>query len=189
MPELPEVETVVRTVAPRLIGRRLVEVRCFAHKKWALTLDKASGQKIRTVRRYGKYILLELHNGLLAIHLGMTGRPLTGGEKGRYTRAMLACDRGTVLFDDVRQFGSVRWLASEPERLGHDALEISADEFLGRLRMHKGHLKALLIFLPHTALASHMNPSITVALKIILRRLSRTMTTVSPPSMASSGLM
>jgi len=75
----------------------------------------------------------------------MTGRLLAGGEKGKYTRAMLVCDRGAVLFDDVRQFGSVRWLAREPERLGPDALEISAGEFLGRLSSHKGSLKALLL--------------------------------------------
>ena len=145
MPELPEVETVVRTVAPHLAGRRIVEVRAFTHKPWAQSLGKASGQTIRAVRRYGKFILLELDTGLLAIHLGMTGKLLAGGSRGPYTRAVLVCDGATVLFDDVRQFGSVRWLAREPARLGPDALEVSAEEFLGRLRAHKGRLKALLL--------------------------------------------
>ncbi len=133
MPELPEVETVVRTVAPRLAGRRLLEVRCFTRKPWARSVRKAAGQQIHGVRRYGKYILLDLDQGLLAIHLGMTGKLLSGGAPGPYTRAILMLDRGTVLFDDVRQFGSVRWLACEPEGLGPDALAVSAEEFVTRL--------------------------------------------------------
>jgi formamidopyrimidine-DNA glycosylase len=145
MPELPEVETVVRTVAPRLAGRRLVEVRPFTKKPWARSLRKAAGQTVRGVRRYGKYILLDLDKGLLAIHLGMTGRLLASGERGPYTRAALVLDRGTVWFDDVRQFGSVRWLAREPEGLGPDALEISVEEFAHRLRSRKSRLKALLL--------------------------------------------
>jgi formamidopyrimidine-DNA glycosylase len=145
MPELPEVETVVRTVAPRLTGRRLLEVRCFTRKPWARSLRKAAGQNIHGVRRYGKYILLDLDKGLLAIHLGMTGRLLASGAQGPYTRAALLLDRGTIWFDDVRQFGSVRWLAREPEGLGPDALEISAEEFVSRLGDRKSKLKALLL--------------------------------------------
>jgi formamidopyrimidine-DNA glycosylase len=145
MPELPEVETVVRTVAPWLTGRRLVELRAFTHKPWAQSLDQAAGQTIHAVRRYGKFILLELDRGLLAIHLGMTGKLLAEGARGPYTRAMLVCDGATVTFDDVRQFGSVRWLAHAPEGLGPDALEIPADDFRDRLRRHRGGLKALLL--------------------------------------------
>jgi len=145
MPELPEVETVVRTVAPRIRGRRLIEVRCFTKKPWAKSVAAASGQTIRDVRRHGKYIILELDQGLLAIHLGMTGRLLAGAERGSYTRAILVCDGATVNFDDVRQFGSVRWLESEPAGLGPDALAVSAEEFLSRLGKKKGRLKALLL--------------------------------------------
>ena len=145
MPELPEVETVVRTVAPHLAGRRLVEVRAFTHKPWAQSLGRAAGQTIRVVRRYGKFILLDLDRGLLAIHLGMTGKLLAGGSRGPYTRALLVCDGATVVFDDVRQFGSVRWLDREPAGLGPDALKVTADEFLGRLQGHRGRIKALLL--------------------------------------------
>jgi formamidopyrimidine-DNA glycosylase len=145
MPELPEVETVVRTVAPRLRGRRLLEVRCFTRKPWARSVRKAAGQTVRGIRRYGKFILLDLDQGLLAIHLGMTGRLLAGAAPGPYTRAVLVLDRGTVLFDDVRQFGSVRWLAREPEGLGPDALEVPPEDFVSRLRARKARLKALLL--------------------------------------------
>ncbi|HSW49895.1 MAG TPA: bifunctional DNA-formamidopyrimidine glycosylase/DNA-(apurinic or apyrimidinic site) lyase [Bryobacteraceae bacterium] len=146
MPELPEVETVVRTVAARLKGRRLVKVRCTTRKSWAKSVHKAEGQTIHRVRRYGKYILLDLEEGLLAIHLGMTGKLLASGSKGPYTRAALELDDGaTVLFDDVRQFGSARWIRQEPAGLGPDALAVSAGEFLQRLRGRKGKIKPLLL--------------------------------------------
>jgi len=145
MPELPEVETVVRTVAPRLVGRRLLKIRCFTRKPWARSVRKAEGQTVHSVRRYGKFILLELDQGLLAIHLGMTGKLLASIDEGPYTRAVLVLDQGTVLFDDVRQFGSVRWLRREPGKLGPDALAVTAEDFLRRLRARKARLKPLLL--------------------------------------------
>jgi formamidopyrimidine-DNA glycosylase len=145
MPELPEVETVVRTVAPRLVGRLLVKIRCLTRKPWARSLRKAEGQRVHAVRRYGKFILLELDEGLLAIHLGMTGKLLASGKQGPYTRAVLVLDVGNVLFDDVRQFGSVRWLRGEPGKLGPDALAVTAEDFLRRLRSRNARLKPLLL--------------------------------------------
>ena len=145
MPELPEVETVVRTLAPRLTGRRLLELRCFTRKRWARSVGRAKGQMVQEVRRYGKFILLKLDDGVLAIHLGMTGKLLAGGSPGPYTRAVLVLDGVTVLFNDVRQFGSMRWLAQEPGGLGPDALAVSAEELTVRLRRRKAGLKALLL--------------------------------------------
>ena len=145
MPELPEVETVVRTLAPRLAGRRLLELRCFTRKRWARSVRKAKGKMVEEVRRYGKFILLKLDNGVLAIHLGMTGKLLAGGTPGPYTRAVLVLDGVTVLFDDVRQFGSMRWLAQAPEGLGPDPLTVSAAEFALRLHGRRTRLKALLL--------------------------------------------
>src|SRR3990172_3941664 len=102
MPELPEVETVVRTVSPKLRGRRIVDVRVLSKKPWAGASAKARGQTIHNVRRHGKFILLELDRGLLAIHLGMTGKLVAAGDAGAYTRVILTLDRGRILFDDVR---------------------------------------------------------------------------------------
>jgi formamidopyrimidine-DNA glycosylase len=100
---------------------------------------------VHAVRRYGKFILFELDRGFLATHLGMTGKLLVSGTKGNYTRAVLTLDGATVLFDDTRQFGSMRWLAEEPARLGPDALAIPAEDFLERLRHRKTKLKPLLL--------------------------------------------
>ncbi len=145
MPELPEVETVVRTLRPRLVGMRLVDLRLRTHKPWAKSVRRAKGQTVREVRRHGKYILLVLDDGLLAIHLGMTGRLLAGAASGPYTRAEMILDGGTVVFDDVRQFGSMRWLEREPSNLGPDALSVEAGAFVERLRKRRTRLKALLL--------------------------------------------
>ncbi len=145
MPELPEVEIVVRTIGLRLAGRRLLDVRCFTRKPWARSARKAKGKRIEEVSRYGKYILLKLDHGVLAIHLGMTGKLLAGASPGPYTRAALVVDGEQVLFDDVRQFGSVRWLPVEPEGLGPDALAIGAWELALRMHRRNGKIKALLL--------------------------------------------
>jgi formamidopyrimidine-DNA glycosylase len=145
VPELPEVETVVRTLAPRLTGRRLLELRLFTRKAWAQTVRGMKNRTVREVRRHGKYILLMLDEGILAIHLGMTGKLLARSVRGPYTRAEIVFDGETIYFDDVRQFGSMRRMEIEPARLGPDALAVTTDEFLARLRRRKGRLKPLLL--------------------------------------------
>ncbi|HSW50710.1 MAG TPA: DNA-formamidopyrimidine glycosylase family protein, partial [Bryobacteraceae bacterium] len=145
MPELPEVETVVRTLGPWLTGRRLLDVRCSTRKRWARSAGKAKGKRVEEVCRYGKYILLKLDHGVLAIHLGMTGKLLAGEAPGPYTRAVLVLDGVTVLFDDVRQFGSMRWLPREPAGLGPDALSVGAWELALRMHRRKARIKALLL--------------------------------------------
>jgi formamidopyrimidine-DNA glycosylase len=145
MPELPEVETVVRTIAPRLRGRQIVEICVFTKKAWGGSVGPGEGQAVRQVRRYGKYILLELERGFLAIHLGMTGKLMANTAHGPYTRAVLVLDRGEIVFDDVRQFGSVRWVEREPGNLGPDALEVSAEDLMAQLGARRGRLKALLL--------------------------------------------
>src|SRR5450759_3636897 len=105
MQELHEVETDDRTVTQRMRGRRIDEERVFRKKPGDVSVAEARGQRVRDVRRYGKYILLELEHGVLAIHLGMTGKLAANAEEGPYTRAVLVLDRGEIVFDDVRQFG------------------------------------------------------------------------------------
>src|ERR1700749_4408313 len=135
MPELPEVETVTRSIAP-LVGRRIVnaEFRCLRilrggdpdHMSAAI-----AGRRIAGVKRYGKFIVAALSGGgYLTIHLGMTGRLLLGGPPGKHTHAILTLDRGGVLlYDDSRQFGCIEYSADFPKRvarLGPEPLEISA---------------------------------------------------------------
>ncbi len=149
MPELPEVETVVRTLRPSVIGRRIEEARFFTH----LILEgkpepQVNGMTIQSVTRYGKNILLQLNSGILAIHLGMTGKLLVDSVPGKYTRAIFTLDRGAVLYDDIRMFGRIEFDRELPPHiaaLGPDPLEIDRDAFVQAVRARKTRIKPLLL--------------------------------------------
>src|SRR5207247_6032000 len=99
VPELPEVETVVRELRPQLVDRRLRGLRVSRFplrrewsKAWAKLLH---GRKVSAVRRRGKWIILDLHEGAhLVLHLGMTGQ-LT------VTRSGATLDASTHLIVDL----------------------------------------------------------------------------------------
>jgi formamidopyrimidine-DNA glycosylase len=153
MPELPEVETVARSIAP-LIGRRILaaEFRCLRvlrggdPHRMAACLE---GRRIAGVKRYGKFLLLSLEGGgYLLVHLGMTGRLLLGGAAGKHTHAILTLDQGVLLYDDSRQFGCLQYSAEFPERiakLGPEPLEVMQADFVAALRRRKSRIKALLL--------------------------------------------
>jgi formamidopyrimidine-DNA glycosylase len=153
VPELPEVETVARSIAP-LVGRRILsaEFRCPRVLRGADPEHMAAGlagRKIAAVERYGKFLVLSLREGgYLVVHLGMTGRLLLGGSPGKHTHAILTLDRGLLLYDDPRQFGCFQYSAEFPQRvarLGPEPLEISAADFATGLRRRKTRIKALLL--------------------------------------------
>ncbi len=113
MPELPEVETIARGLAPYVVGRRIEE---FSHARrpplfltQSLPPDVIRGHTISGVRRAGKYVVFDLDPPLwLAIHLRMTGtlRAGRGLAPGPATRAVLRLSGGVnVVFGDVRKFG------------------------------------------------------------------------------------
>jgi formamidopyrimidine-DNA glycosylase len=153
MPELPEVETVTRSIAP-LVGSRIVaaEFRCLRILRGG-DPDRMSaalaGRKIAGIKRYGKFIVVSLNGGgYLTIHLGMTGRLLLGGPTGKHTHAIFTLDRGVLLFDDSRQFGCIEWSDEFPKRvarLGPEPLDIAADDFIAGLKRRKTSVKALLL--------------------------------------------
>jgi formamidopyrimidine-DNA glycosylase len=152
LPELPEVETVVRSITPHILGRTIQHAQFLSARVTRGGLDataKAIARAtIRAVRRRGKQILIDLDRGLLYVHLGMTGKLLWNETPAKYTRALVVLDNGTLLYDDVRQFGRVEFFKDVPEsfeRLGPDALSITFDEFYARLKMHRGALKPLLL--------------------------------------------
>jgi len=121
MPELPEVETVVRDLRPQLAGRRIESVqltrdpairkRLVRYPNPTRFVRRLRGRTIRSVERRGKYLVLPLdHDGeRLVVHLGMTGHlrvwePEETPVKHTHFRALL--DSGLELrYDDPRQFG------------------------------------------------------------------------------------
>jgi formamidopyrimidine-DNA glycosylase len=151
LPELPEVETVVRTVGPFLRGRRIESVEVYPPFLVCRDPDTlrqhAPGRTILEVRRNAKHILVELSGGWhLGIHLGMTGRLLAGGQTTPHTRVLFVLDRGLLLYDDPRMFGRVEaWEAEPLRRLGPDAMAVLEDEFVARMRARRKRMKSLLL--------------------------------------------
>ena len=157
MPELPEVETVRRTLAPELEGRTIAAVSfCWPRTcvgDPAATERRLAGQRIERLDRHGKYLLFRLRkdgrDSLLVVHLRMTGNLLLNGERGQYTRAIMTLDGGALLvFQDIRKFGRWQWSERLPPRLaalGPDPLEIGPGDFAARLAGRNARLKTLLL--------------------------------------------
>lgn len=127
MPELPEVETIVRELRPKITGRHIVSAEIL-HPRIARfcredMVSVTAGRRIEEVLRHGKFILIRLDQGWITIHLGMTGKILFDTERGAHTRAVFVLDDAVMLYDDPRMFGSIEW-GAEPartSRLGPDA--------------------------------------------------------------------
>lgn len=118
MPELPEVETTRRGIAPHVEGQRVTTVTIRQRQlRWPVTagLEAAlGGQEILSVERRAKYLLLHTEAGVLLIHLGMSGslRVVGSGDALRkHDHADIAFAGGQVLrFHDPRRFGCLLWL-------------------------------------------------------------------------------
>ena len=129
MPELPEVETVRRALAARLVGRRIARAEARrADLRRALPRDFAArltGRTITAVSRRAKYLLVTFDDGAAAIvHLGMSGRMLLldgAPAPGPHDHVILAADDGTHLyFNDARRFGL--WALTETKSLARHPL-------------------------------------------------------------------
>jgi formamidopyrimidine-DNA glycosylase len=116
MPELPEVETTRRGIAPHLVGRRVRDLVVRTRKlRWPVPplATGLVGQEIRAVDRRAKYLLIETDTGAAIVHLGMSGslRVLPRGAPPRpHDHVDLVLDSGRVLrFSDPRRFGCWLW--------------------------------------------------------------------------------
>jgi formamidopyrimidine-DNA glycosylase len=172
MPELPEVETVVRGLRQSILGRTILSVRLgktdFIDDPVALE-EHLPGRRIETIERFGKFMLLRLSavanadpaakNGdaapaSLLVHLGMTGQlapSLAAQPSGKHTHVCLTLDDGRELrYTDARRFGRMAYLTEVPLALeltafGADPLEVNAAEFAERIRTRTARIKALLL--------------------------------------------
>jgi formamidopyrimidine-DNA glycosylase len=160
VPELPEVETVVRELRPRLVGRRIVGVsagRKSLRRAWTRAWSRVlPGNSVRAVGRRGKWITIALDGGQLLFHLGMTGQ-LTIGQAGRpiepHTHLYIDFDNGEQLrYRDVRRFGSVTYFSTPAEaaaflaaRLGPEPFELTSSGLHSALNATRRPLKAALL--------------------------------------------
>ncbi len=172
MPELPEVETVVRDLRPKIVGSTIVDARC----SWARTLrthtpgafaEAIAGRQVETVDRRAKLVVVGLSgDAALTIHLKMTGQlfvvPATV-PMDPYVRLVLGlADGREVRFRDIRKFGKVGLYGRDPvtgelvtevggtsvfAAFGPEPLDPSfrLRDFRVRLRRRKGRLKPLLL--------------------------------------------
>ncbi len=149
MPELPEVETVVRSLAPFLIGRTIVSAQFTSRHvtpgNRAKLARQVAGRRIQSVTRRGKFIVVGLDQGDLVMHLGMTGKLLSDGVPAKHTHGIFTLDEGLLLYDDPRQFGSIEWGDHRVKKLGPEPLLIGLEEFSTRLKSRKTRIKALLL--------------------------------------------
>jgi formamidopyrimidine-DNA glycosylase len=159
MPELPEVETIVRGIKPELIGRTLLSADVF----WARTLaapsvkkfkEQVKGQKVKDVTRRAKYLDIVLMDFHLLVHLRMSGDIIVRQSKikpEKHDRLLLNLSNGKYLaFNDTRKFGRV-WLTDQPEKilgvLGPEPLEkgFTPQWLYENLHRRKRQLKPLLL--------------------------------------------
>ncbi len=161
MPELPEVETVARTLREGrnpLLGRTIQqvdvlwrrEVQGIPHEQFTSRLINAT---VQAIGRHGKYLMIQLSTqDTLFVHLRMSGRldVVPQGESlTKHARVVWMLDKDLALrFEDARKFGRV-WLTQDPQDvlggIGPDALLISEDEFVARLLKKKGAIKPILL--------------------------------------------
>ena len=140
MPELPEVETVCRGLAPHLEGRVLARV---VQRRPNLRFpfppkfcERLTGRRVAAVRRRAKYILMHLDDGtVLLAHLGMSGRmviaPPPAPEPGTHDHVIFQTDEGTIVtFNDARRFGLMD-LTDESALAEHPLLRSLGPEPLG----------------------------------------------------------
>ncbi|HEX9763849.1 MAG TPA: bifunctional DNA-formamidopyrimidine glycosylase/DNA-(apurinic or apyrimidinic site) lyase [Candidatus Acidoferrales bacterium] len=165
MPELPEVETVVRGLRPRLKGRRIVrlEVRQPLVIRGSLSGFRRalSGARVAHIRRYGKHIVLGLHSAAnharpayWVVHLGMTGqfyvcRP--EAPRLKHTHVIARLSSGEQLrFRDPRRFGKMlllreSQLAGYFAPLGPEPLRLSFERFARLFAGRRAPVKNLLL--------------------------------------------
>jgi formamidopyrimidine-DNA glycosylase len=163
MPELPEVETIVRSLGPAIRGRAIERAELLfkplVRRAPKSGLAVLSGKRVTGVRRRGKMILIECDGGLtLVFHLKMTGQMLLAakgaGAPDKHTRLIVRFrDEGPDLrFRDVRKFGFLICVSGAPESgcaelscLGPEPLAIARGDFERIIRARRGRIKSLLL--------------------------------------------
>jgi formamidopyrimidine-DNA glycosylase len=161
MPELPEVEVTRLSLADRIAGARIESVRVGKPLRWPLGLDARwlIGRTVLGVRRRGKYLLLDLDQGLLLLHLGMSGSLSFAARApagpGAHDHFDLVTSRGVLRLNDPRRFGAVVYAAGQdsPEaakllgRLGVEPLgeDFALDHFHAGLKRRHASVKHVLL--------------------------------------------
>jgi len=141
MPELPEVETTCRGIAPHITGKRVTRVIVRnPNLRWPVSArlgKELAGQTINSVSRRAKYLLLHTDAGTAILHLGMSGSLRlikAAAPAGKHDHVDIIFNKHALRLTDPRRFGSLHWTRRPPEQhrlisiLGHEPL---GDDFTG----------------------------------------------------------
>ena len=159
MPELPEVETTRRGLAPHIVGRSVRQVIVRERRlRWPVPANlptRLAGQRLLGIRRRAKYLLIDTARGSVMVHLGMSGslRVMPAATPPFvHDHVDIVLDNGQCLrYNDPRRFGSFHWvLGDNHDLLRHLGPEPLSDEFTGgalyqRSRARKIAVKSFLM--------------------------------------------
>lgn len=160
MPELPEVEATRLSFGTRISGSTVQDVRLGKSLRWPLGCVPSSlvGRSVRSVRRRGKYLLIDLDEGLLLVHLGMSGSLAFASHlaaSGPHDHFEMQTTQGTLRLHDPRRFGAVVYVESEAAplackllgKLGVEPLseDFDAKQFHAQLKRRKAAIKQVLL--------------------------------------------
>jgi formamidopyrimidine-DNA glycosylase len=160
MPELPEVEVTRLSFASAIAGGRILQARLGKPLRWPLGLDAEAlvGRTVQGVRRRGKYLLIDLDQGLLLVHLGMSGSLSFGPNQrppGPHDHFDLLTTLGLLRLHDPRRFGAVVYAddqqaPSAVKLLGHLGVEplepgFDVDVFFQGLKKRQAPIKQVLL--------------------------------------------
>jgi formamidopyrimidine-DNA glycosylase len=160
MPELPEVEVTRLSIVDPMTNAKITDVVLGKPLRWPLSCDPQMlmGQRVKTIRRRSKYLLLDLERGLLLVHLGMSGSLRFASElgpMGAHDHFELQTDKGSLRLHDPRRFGAVVYARSQDDPvaqklLGHLGVEplesgFESEYFFKALKSHVSAIKPLLM--------------------------------------------
>ncbi len=157
MPELPEVETVVRTLRPHLLNRRFTRIELtrtdIVFPAGCNLAEHLLGRTVTSITRRGKRIVFSLHDqNRFYVHLGMTGRltiekPRATVQPHTHLIARLSNGAGQLRFRDPRRFGGIWWMGSngDDRRIGPEALSLRPAQLSKQLRRTRRAIKTVLL--------------------------------------------
>lgn len=159
MPELPEVETVVRGLAGRILSRRIVEARVLDARMLrsdpVAFVAAVSDRRVAAIRRHGKAVFIRLDHAekpanVLLVHLGMTGQLVfeaAAAPLAKHTHLVFRFEgmKEDLRYRDARRFGRIKILDAETALSTPDAWLATDAEIFAALRRRTGMLKHVLL--------------------------------------------
>ncbi|MEL0239310.1 MAG: bifunctional DNA-formamidopyrimidine glycosylase/DNA-(apurinic or apyrimidinic site) lyase [Candidatus Actinomarina sp.] len=134
MPELPEVESIKRSLSSNIVGQNLENYKIYDHRTNRYNTKKPKiKESLSGISRKGKLLIFDFEHYSIIFHLGMSGRIQVNDKKNKHTRARFYFHKDTVNFDDIRRFGFINIINAEYKidylnKIGPDVLEINTKQ-------------------------------------------------------------